>query len=322
MPQRQSARRVRPQPSRPRVLLVGPEGLTWEEAVEKFLASRADANATASTLSNYRWLLLGPRSRDFRRDNGIEFPRQLTADLLSSFSGELLKANLSAATAHAFHRSFKTFAVFCRQKGLGVEDAILDAKGPKQPQKDVEVFSAADEKALLAAARNPRDRLLLEFMLHTGLRLSEVCAITLDDFIQAPGASYVQVRQGKGRKDRFVPLDTSGYSLSKKLAHFIKSDRDQSEDRHLFLTERRVHGEEYTGLGRGAVQMIVRRLGKEAGVNANPHKFRHSFATRALRDGLDMIALRDTLGHSTIAMVSKYVHYEKADLIAAWAKMP
>jgi len=50
----------------------------------------------------------------------------------------------------------------------------------------------------------------------------------------------------------------------------------------------------------------------------NPHKFRHTFATRALSAGVDVMALQKALGHTTLAMVSRYVHYQKDDLLEAW----
>lgn len=313
----------------------GPEGVTWDEAVEKFLADRAGKNRTTGTIENYRWLLTGPRSTAFRADQGIVYPRDLTKEKLTNFSTELLAAGLSPATVQAFHRGHKVFATWCLDEKMGVEEAILRAKGPSQPQRDFDTYSVSDEKALMAAARSPRDRLIVEFFLHTGLRLSEVCAVTLDNFKKLPnGAQYVQVVQGKGRKDRFVPLDTKTYKLSAKIAHFISHDRDKSEDNHLFLTERQVAWKEredagmyyagvrYAGLKSGAMQMIVRRLAAKAGIDGGVHRFRHTFATRALQAGVNMVVLKDILGHTSLAMTNEYLHYAKEDLVAAWSAMP
>jgi hypothetical protein len=56
---------------------------------------------------------------------------------------------------------------------------------------------------------------------------------------------------------------------------------------------------------------MVRRLGKASGMHAHPHKFRHTFATRSLAAGVDVMALQRVLGHTTLTMVARYVHYQK-----------
>jgi integrase/recombinase XerD len=68
------------------------------------------------------------------------------------------------------------------------------------------------------------------------------------------------------------------------------------------------------------VQLVMRRISMETGIRVHPHKFRHTFATRALSAGVDVMALQRVLGHTTLAMVSRYVHYQKADLIEAWKR--
>lgn len=312
-PQRRPRRQRTPAPR-----VIGSTEPTWEDAVEKFLDTKRGDNVTTATLDNYRWLLTGPNSREFRADHDIVFPRQLTAERLEEFKGELFAADLSASTVHAFTRSHKTFAKFCIDKGYGADGSVLDVKGPRLEMKEPETLSIDDERRLLAAARNPRDRMLVEFLLHTGLRLTEACNVVLADIDEA--GTLIRVRQGKGRKDRTVPLDTPRYSLSKKLAHFVRTERDKSSDPHLFLTSRRAGGagREYTQLTPRAVQVLLRRLGDEAGVNANPHKFRHSFGSRAIMAGVSPLAVMRTMGHTTLAMTNVYVHYATGDLVAAW----
>jgi site-specific recombinase XerD len=313
-------RKIAPSPSR-----TDRQQLSWEDAVEDFLDDKKGENVTSSTLANYRWILLGPRSQQLRHDQGIERPADLTDDALKGFQRELLEAGARPATVHAFHRGFKTFLGFCLAKGYGVDGAVLQVKGPRLSQVEPEVFTADEEKRLRAAARDPRDRLLIDFMLRTGLRLSEVCNVRLEDLQTGPYGALLKVRQGKGRKDRTVALDTSSDKLSETIDRYIRRDRPKSTDAHLFLTRRRKGGRdgEFTALTPRAVQVLLRRLGEEAGgVNANPHKFRHTFATESLAAGIDVMALKQALGHTTLAMVSRYVHYQDKEMLAAWARRP
>lgn len=173
---------------------------------------------------------------------------------------------------------------------------------------------------MMAAARSPRDRLLIELLMRTGLRLEEVCNLTLDDVVDGPEGAYLRVRHGKGAKDRVVPLDTGRVRLSKKLRDYMRTERPASASSSALLLTRRSRDGDYEPLSRRAVQLVMRRLSKETGIHIHPHKFRHTFATRALAAGVDVMALQRVLGHTTLAMVSRYVHYQKADLIEAWRR--
>ena len=66
------------------------------------------------------------------------------------------------------------------------------------------------------------------------------------------------------------------------------------------------------------MKSILDRLGEEANVHCHAHKFRHTMASRAIADGVDPITLQRVLGHTTLEMVSRYVHYSAADLLDAW----
>jgi integrase/recombinase XerD len=294
--------------------------MTWEEAVDAFLFEGRRSNLSASTLTNYRAYLAGPRVVEFRKDYGVASPADMTAEKLKRFEVELQDAGLAPGTVVTFHRVLKNFASFCIRNGYAQDRQILEVRAPKQPKEEPDSFTMDEEKRLLAAAKTPRDRMILDFMLRTGLRLAEVCNITLDDIVDAPGGAYVRVRQGKGRKDRVVPLDTPGHKVSSKLRQYIARERPRETDSHnLFLSTRRAGRRgHYTPITTHGLQVLIRRLGEETGIQAHPHKFRHTFATRSLSAGVDVMALQRALGHTTLAMVSRYVHYQKDDLLNAW----
>lgn len=314
---------VKPQRARtaPRSTTVGPPSeMSWQEAVDAFLAAKRGENLSASTLDNYAWHLTGTRAETFLRDHGIRSPRQLTAEALEGLQAELLDAGVSPALAHAFHRVWKNFAGFCIRRGYGAAPEVLAVKAPKQPMREPETFSVEEERRMMAAARAPRDRLIMELLLRTGLRLEELCSLRLDDIVDGPEGAYLRVRQGKGAKDRIVPLDTPRVKLSRTLRQYIAHVRPtDTESPMLFISERR-RGGGYEGMTRRSVQLMMRRLSDATGIHIHPHKFRHTFATRSLAAGVDVMALQRVLGHTTLAMVSRYVHYQRHDLIAAWNK--
>jgi integrase/recombinase XerC len=291
----------------------------WDAAVNHFLSEGRRRNLTAATLENYDWYLRGVRIEAFRADCGVEEPGDLTAALLQRFETELMEAGLGAGTVHTFHTVIQNFIRFCRREGYEADPDVLEVSGPRRAQREPETFSQEEEERLFAALKSrPRDEMMLRFMLRTGLRLQEVCNATVDDIVDTPQGAYVRVRQGKGRKDRAVPLDTPLEPLSAKLARYIAKVRPRdTKQRALFLTQRK-DGADYAPLTPHAIQTLMKRLTADTGVHVNPHKFRHTFATRALGAGVDVMALQKALGHTTLAMVSRYVHYQKDDLLDAW----
>ena len=203
---------------------------------------------------------------------------------------------------------------------MGVPEEALAAPAPRQPQVEPETFSEEEERRLIQAAQSDRDRFLIEFMMRTGLRLTEVTNVTLDDIIDGPDGAYLRVRQGKGAKDRIVPLDTKTARFSRRLGSYIRNTRPASTQyRHLFLSSRTdPKSKDHKPLKPSAIKTLMKRISEETGIHAHPHKFRHTFATRALRAGVDSLVLQRALGHTTLAMVNRYVHYQPTDMLDAW----
>lgn len=288
--------------------------------MEKFLAECRRRNLSAATLENYEWHLTGVRARAFLKDHGVKAPDDLTVEMLRAVEADLAKAGLSAQSVDTFHRILKNFLAFCLREGLGGSARVLELKGPKLEQKEPETFTPAEEKRLLAALNDrPRDLMLTELMLRTGLRLQEVANLTVDDVMDSPQGAFLHVKQGKGRKDRVVPLDTPQDRLSARLRRYVDRVRPKSRgERALFLTSRVDGSGEPGPLTPDAIQTLFKRLSRETGIHVNPHKFRHTFATRALSAGVNVMALQKALGHTTLAMVSRYVHYQTDDLLDAW----
>ncbi len=319
MPQK-PVRPHRPRPKSTTSAAFSPSS-TWDAAVNAFLADCRRRNLSPSTTDTYLSILTSPRTEEFRRDHQVRSTRDLTADQLKAFETELFDAGLSSGSIVGYHRVLKTFGRFCLEEGYADDDAILQVDGPKREQYEPEVFTDEEEQRLLAACESERDRLLIEFMLSTGLRLGEVVNVTIDDIVESPSGAYVRVRQGKGRKDRIVPLDTSRRRMSRKVLKYIKDSRPlDSTTRALFVSRRASADGGYAPLSRRGIQIILYRLGQKTGIHVHPHKFRHTFATRALSAGVDVMALRRALGHTTLAMVSRYVHYQKDDLLEAWRR--
>ncbi len=141
-------------------------------------------------------------------------------------------------------------------------------------------------------------------LLDTGLRIVELVNLKMDDVHMDEG--YLKV-MGKGRKERIVPV---GEFVKMRLCHYINNIRPEhvgSGNDRLFLSR---GGKPVTV---NTIKLIFTRLAKSSGVNRlHPHLCRHTFAINYLLNGGDIFSLEDILGHTTLDMVSHYLHFIRA----------
>ena len=180
-------------------------GVKWDAAVAAFIADGKRRNLAPATVDTYQAILTNPRTTQFRADHQVERAADLTADLLKAFEGELLEAGLTPRSVIGYHRVVKTFAAFCIREGYGGSETVLRVAGPKQEQKEPQAFTPAEEKQLLDVAESERDRLLIEFMLRTGLRLQEVARVTIDDIVESSEGPTSGSGRGRARKIESCP---------------------------------------------------------------------------------------------------------------------
>lgn len=153
-----------------------------------------------------------------------------------------------------------------------------------------------------------RDVSLVTFMLHTGLRLSETAALTLDDIKISDRSGEVLVRQGKGNKERVVPLKAD---TREALREWLKV-RPQSADNHLWLT---TEVEENDRLTPRAFQRILKRYGQDAGIaNLTPHVLRHTFAKNLADKKVGVEIIARLLGHNNLSTTQIYIQPGQTDL--------
>jgi len=217
---------------------------------------------------------------------------------------------LSPFSVQSKVRAMKAFASWLVAEGYTSDNVLANLKLPRTPIRMVEPLTSAEIDALLAA-QNPlthigcRNIAILVTLLDTGLRCSELCSLMLEDAHIDEG--YLKV-MGKGSKERVVPIGGSAQKvLWRYLFHFRPDPVDEEDDR-LFLS---LDGRP---LQPNALKLLLRRWGRKAGVpRLHPHLCRHTYATNFLVHKCgDVFRLKQTLGHTTLEMVNRYVHYASA----------
>ena len=160
-----------------------------------------------------------------------------------------------------------------------------------------------------------RDASLILFLLHTGLRLSEVTEVRLGDLELSERKGGVLVRNGKGNKQRFVPLNAEARQAVKDWL----AVRPRSESDHLWVG---VEGDGGEGLTGRAVQRMLQRYAQDAGLDdLTPHVLRHTFAKNLVNRGVGLEKIASLLGHSSLNTTRIYVAPDECDLALAVEKL-
>lgn len=220
-----------------------------------------------------------------------------------SYIDQLRSSGQNVSSICRFLSSLRGFYRFLI-KECGVDhDPTENIVSPKKWQTVPKALNVGEIVALLEAHTNgkfsSRDAIMLELLYSSGLRVSELVSIKLEDLHLESG--YIRV-MGKGSKERIVPISSR---TKERLDFYLKSVRPATVrppvgSPYLFLTNR---GKPMT---RQRFWQTLREIGKATGIRVSPHMIRHSFATHLLEGGADLRALQKMLGHSDISTTQIY----------------
>jgi len=270
---------------------------------------RVEKNAAANTIDSY--------SLDLRRyiqslqQQGIHSVEKIERSHVVSFLSLLRALGLSARSISRNFSAIKGFHRFLINEELSKGDPTENVDAPKLSKALPEVLTP-DEIELILEQPNTnhvlgvRDKAILETLYATGLRVSELTALTQQNVLF--DAELVRVF-GKGSKERIVPIGRSALLWIRKYQEGSRPrlvKRGETNDA-LFLN---VRGKP---LSRMSIWNIVRQYTIAAGIKreVHPHTFRHSFATHLLEGGADLRAVQEMLGHADISTTQVYTHIDR-----------
>jgi site-specific recombinase XerD len=216
------------------------------------------------------------------------------------------KRQVTSTTINGYFRALRTFFNWLEREELIAQNPFRNLKPPKIVKKIIQALSPNEIDRLFKVCSgktvlNVRNKAVLSVFLDTGLRISELTNLTLDD-VNIDDASLF-IRHGKGGKQRKVRI---GNMAQKILWKYITLYRN-GEGNGLFLTR---SGDSLSLLG---MKVLIKRLGDKAKVKVHPHQLRHTFAISFLRAGGDVFSLQYLLGHSTLTMTQRYLQSLNAD---------
>lgn len=272
-------------------------------SVEKGL-SRNTLEAYARDLQGYAYFL---------RQNGEEDLEKSSADDIRKFLQDLKARRLSPRSQARIISALRGFYKFLIREQALMDTPLRQLRTPKVPPRLPEVLNFQEIEGLLRqpnpnTALGIRDRSMLELLYATGLRVSELVNLTLNDLNLDIG--YVRTK-GKGGKERIVPLgEKARLALWDYLNGPRRKLRLEGGGAILFI------GKGGKGLTRQGFWKIIKKHARAAGIKKRitPHMLRHSFATHLLERGADLRSVQSMLGHADIATTQLYTHVSREHL--------
>jgi integrase len=255
-------------------------------------------------------------------ENGITTPEQLDQAAVNRFSNHLrevggAKGPLSVHSIAAYVKTVNAFLNWLRKNG---SSATGRGHKPKLPQRQVEVLTDAEIKAMMKAA-GPRNALILQLLAESGIRVGELVALRVSDLVEHDVVLLNGQRErqvglrviGKGDKERFVPLPPDLFRRLKALAR--SRPLEARTDRLWVSTRRSPRTGGYEPITESGVQQLVRWLGRSTlGRQVHPHLFRHTYISKLVRAGVDSIVIRRYVGHSSSVLIDQvYGHLRPQD---------
>lgn len=233
--------------------------------------------------------------------------------IVQQWFGVLHDEGRSTKSIARFTSTIRSFHQFALREKYAAKDPTVLIETPKYERKLPDVLSIDEIDVLLTTpeiSKNNgyRDRTMLELLYATGIRVSELINIEVEDVNLLMG--FVKVF-GKGNKERIIPLGETVIELLKTYIENVRPQLLKKQVTHtLFLN---MQGKPLTRQG---IWKIIKQTGAKAGIQKRltPHTLRHSFATHLLENGADLRAVQEMLGHSDISTTQLYTHVSKTQI--------
>ena len=269
--------------------------------VKLFLDAKGVEGRSAATIDHYRYVL-----GRLKEDAGVPFSK-LTVHHLRSWLMREQERGISLRTLEGNRYVFTSFFGWAWKEELIPKNPTVNLAPIKQAKVIRKPYSAVELEKLKSAAQSSRDLAVIAFLLSTGCRISEACALDVLD-VDFRGRRVTVL--GKGNKQRIVYLDDVCVMY---LNQYLR-ERSDSEAA-LFL------GKGTDRMTPGGIRAMLKRIEARSGVeNVHPHRFRRTLATNLINHGMPIQEVAAVLGHDKIDTTMKYVYIDQRNVENAYRK--
>ena len=296
------------------------ERTTFSQAITGYLLAARARRLSEDTIKSYLYGL-----NAFQRHLGTD--RELVTITSTDIRAFLVSlSHLSPKTVRIHYHALAALWTWSVAEGLVTRHVPREVGAPRCTDRVIQPFTKEELLAMIRACDRTagytrpgrrlcdnarptalRDRAILLLLVDTGMRASELCGLHVN---QADLKNHRLIVTGKGNRERMVPVSPR---TEQAIWRYLKT-RDDTTYHGAWLIE--------TGPGqpfsRDVLRRLLNRLGRRASVpGVNVHRFRHTCAIQALRNGMNVFALQRLLGHATLDMVRRYLALAETDVAAA-----
>lgn len=224
---------------------------------------------------------------------------------IMDYRRHLLQSGAKPATVNASLAALDNFYLFLGVGKTRIRRQDLPVAAPRalEPEELRRVLKAVSYSS-------PRNRTIALILIHTGLRISELAALSVGDVFVTARKGEITVRCGKGGKHRVIPMNAD---LREAMCLYLTAPRQPHEA--LFLSQKG------NRISISTVDHVIRQIARDAGVDMSAHTLRHSCLTRLIRSGADVVTVAEIAGHSRLETTRRYSLPSASVKIAAMEKL-
>lgn len=285
------------------------EGTTTQQEIREFLAYLQAKDDSPATVRNYN-ADLKKFMRWYRETTGEEpVPDTIGSLDIVEFRNYLVRQGQKATTINRALATLATFFSWAGEQGYAHTNPARDVRKIKEVKPAPRALQRKDLLRLLRAVRaggKTRDCAMVILLVHTGLRVAELCNLRAEDVTIAERSGELRVRYGKGGKERAVPLNAT----ARRALNAWLQERGVGPG-PLFTKEK---GNPAEGISTRQIEYLIRKYALQAGLELTPHTLRHTFCKNLIDAGESLDRVAALAGHASLNTTARYTQPTKADL--------
>jgi integrase/recombinase XerC len=265
-------------------------------------------SAYQSDLDQFITYLNNPDKKDPAPEPEITHPSQVTHHLIRNWMVELMSHDITARSVNRKIATLRKYFKFLMQEGIITHNPASKINTPKIPKnlpvvvEDIKLTQMLDDNEVFSPDfKGRRDKLVIETLFGTGMRLAELLGVKETDINIYEGTVKVL---GKRNKQRIIPINSELKTLMAQYLELKKSENFNNNSQALVVTDK--GADAYPKLIYLIVQKYLSYISTQN--KKSPHVLRHTFATSLLNRGADLNAIKELLGHANLSATQIYTH--------------
>ena len=271
--------------------------MTHQQALRKLLSDMQLRGLSENTVKSYSFPIMQFLNQCCKTDVMSLDEKDFRQHLLHLHN----QGTLKPATINRYNSAIRFFYEVTLEKDINYKRV----PHAKQHKIRPEVLSVPELISFFDEINNPRHFAFYLNLYGSGLRISEMLSLQTGDIDGK--RMLLHIRNGKGGKERFTPLTDAGYTA---LRYYWRKYSPVNAHNYVFPDYTRTRT-----LSKAALESMFKKVSKEAGLGkaVTPHTLRHSFSTHSLQSGMDLMTLKEMLGHTSLSSTSVYLHLSLID---------